>query len=101
MNKITLILLIVVALAGCKKEAKDEIIKTVIAADDGEKMECIFNNTKNTATIIFQNDTIQLDDMQPASGIWYEKDGYELRGKGTDVALSKNGKVIFQSKKEE
>ena len=55
-----------------------------------------FNNTKGTASLHFNNETIQLLSQKPASGIWYKNDHYELRGKGNDIELKKEGDVIFK-----
>ena len=35
------------------------------------------------------------DRQKAASGIWYKNDQYELRGKGNDLDLLRDGKVIF------
>ncbi|MCL2312238.1 MAG: MliC family protein [Firmicutes bacterium] len=94
MKKIILVILATVMFASCQK---DEIVETVIENQNGEKIEIVFNNTRNIATVIFQNDTILLDGQKPASGIWYEKDGYELRGKGEEIKLTRNGKVVYQT----
>ncbi|MGI9581182.1 MliC family protein [Chryseobacterium sp. RRHN12] len=52
-------------------------------------MDMTFNNTKNTATVVFNNKTIELQGQKPASGIWYRHDHYELRGKGKEIGLQK------------
>lgn len=56
-----------------------------------------FNNTKNTATVVFNNETIELQGQKPASGIWYKNDHYELRGKGEEIELTKDGKTVFKN----
>ncbi len=59
-------------------------------------MEMTFNNTKGTATIYFDGETIVMDQQRAASGIWYKNDHYELRGKGNDIQLTKDDNVIFE-----
>lgn len=73
----------------------DEIISSSAKDKTGESLEMIFNNTKDIATLVFKGDTIVLNGQQPASGIWYQNNQYELRGKGDDIELSKDGKIIF------
>ena len=56
----------------------------------------LFNNTKATATLNFKGEIIELAQERAASGIWYKNDNYELRGKGNDIELKKDGKVVFK-----
>lgn len=76
------------------KEADDIVVNTSID-EEGRKLEQSYNNTKGTVTLNFEGETIVLDQQRSASGIWYKNENYELRGKGNDVELKKNGKVIF------
>jgi membrane-bound inhibitor of C-type lysozyme len=73
----------------------NEIITTRSTDKDGKKLELTFNNTKGTATLNFNGETIELVAQKAASGIWYKNDHYELRGKGNDIELTKDGKVVF------
>jgi membrane-bound inhibitor of C-type lysozyme len=36
-------------------------------------------------------------DQQPASGMRYKNDHYEFTGKGENVELVKDGKVVFEN----
>jgi membrane-bound inhibitor of C-type lysozyme len=74
----------------------NNIITTTSTDKDGKKIEISFNNTKGTATIDFNGETIELAEQRSASGIWYKNENYELRGKGNDVELKKDGKVVFE-----
>lgn len=57
-----------------------------------------FNNTTNTAKIYLNGgEQIELIGQKPASGIWYKNDQYELRGKGEEVELTKDGKTVFKN----
>lgn len=87
------------SLISNKLEPNSEIIKNTLSDKDGKKLDVTFNNTKNTATLLFNGETIELEGQKPASGIWYKNDHYELRGKGNENELHKDGKLIFKSEK--
>ncbi|WP_418603179.1 MliC family protein [Hwangdonia sp.] len=74
----------------------DDIVVTTSTNKDGEKLELEFNNTKGTATVNINGEAIELLAEKAASGIWYKNDRYELRGKGNDIELKKDGKVIYK-----
>ncbi|MEG0928144.1 MULTISPECIES: MliC family protein [Chryseobacterium] len=76
--------------------SKDEIVKSTSKDSSGKTLDMTFNNTKNTATVVFNNETIELQGQKPASGIWYKNDHYELRGKGEEIELTKDGKTVFK-----
>ena len=75
----------------------DEIVTSSATDKDGKKLEMSFNNTKNTVTIDFDDEIIELDGEKSASGIHYKNDTYELTGKGENVELKKEGKTIFKN----
>ncbi|QBA20569.1 hypothetical protein EU348_04980 [Chryseobacterium indologenes] len=76
---------------------QDEIVKSTSKDKNGKTLDMTFNNTKNTATVVFNNETIELQGQKPASGIWYKNDHYELRGKGEEIELTKDGKTVFKN----
>ena len=76
-------------------ELTDDIVEITSTDKDGKQLEMAFNNTKGTATINLNGETIELVQEKAASGIWYTNDTYELRGKGNDFELRKNGNLIF------
>lgn len=76
--------------------ATDDIVTDTSVDKDGNKLEMSFNNTKGTATLNFKGETIALAQERAGSGIWYKNDTYELRGKGNDMQLTKNGHVVFE-----
>lgn len=112
-NKIlTLVMLSSLFLISCKESQKqettgktsekaektaDNVVTNTTTDKEGNKLEMSFNNTKDIATLYFKGDTIELAGQKPASGIWYKNDKYELRGKGENVALTKNGKTLFKN----
>ena len=74
----------------------DDIQITTSTNKEGENLDISFNNTKGTATLNFKGEIIELAQQKAASGIWYKNDMYELRGKGNDIQLKKDGKMIFE-----
>ena len=78
------------------ENVSDAISKTTLTSKDGKKIELLFNNAAGTVTLNFNNETTELISQKPASGIWYKNDLYELRGKGNDITLKKDGNVIFE-----
>ncbi|MBV8328661.1 MliC family protein [Chryseobacterium sp.] len=79
--------------------ASDDIVKSTLKDNTGKSLEVTFDNTKDMATFVFNGENLELKGQKPASGIWYKNDHYELRGKGDDVQLSKDGKVVFKNVK--
>lgn len=80
------------------ERTNDAIVTSSSTDKDGNEMALTFNNTKGTATLDFNGETIELAAQKAASGIWYKNDRYELRGKGNDITLKKDGTVIFEHK---
>lgn len=108
---LTIAMLTLLILNSCKKTATqdnvetttetiekvaDNIVTSSLTDEDGKKLELSFNNTKGTATLNFNGETIELIAQRAASGIWYKNENYELRGKGNDIQLAKDGNVIFE-----
>ncbi|MCD1116509.1 MliC family protein [Chryseobacterium turcicum] len=87
------------SLATNQTDSAPEIIKTTISDKDGKKLDMTFDNTKNTVSLVLNGETIELEGQKAASGIWYKNDHYELRGKGNENELHKDGKLIFKSEK--
>ena len=111
---LTIALLTVIFLSSCNETPKqenaetttteavenvaDDIVTSSSTDKDGKKLEMIFNNTEGTATLNFNGETIELVQQRAASGIWYNNENYELRGKGNDIELTKDGKIVFEHK---
>lgn len=75
--------------------SNDDIEIMTSTNKDGKKLAISFNNSKGTATLNFMGENIELTQQKAASGIWYKNDNYELRGKGNDIELRKDGAVVF------
>jgi membrane-bound inhibitor of C-type lysozyme len=59
---------------------------------DGTKFAVRFDNRADTAAIVSNGRPLAtLDGQKPASGIWYKKGRYELRGKGDAATLTAPG----------
>lgn len=78
------------------EKVADDIVTTSLTDKDGKTLEMVFNNTKGTASLTLNGETIELVQERSGSGIWYKNDHYELRGKGNDLKLTKNGSLVFE-----
>ena len=77
---------------------KDVIVTSTLTNKEEQTLDMVFNNTTNTAKIYLDGgEQIELQGQTPGSGIWYKNDQYELRGKGEEVELTKDGKVVFKN----
>ncbi len=77
------------------EKVADDIVTITSTDKDGKELEMSFNNTKGTTTVNFNGEIIELIEQKSASGIWYKNENYELRGKGNDIELKKDGNVVF------
>jgi len=77
------------------EKVDDDIVKISSTDKDGKKLEITFNNTNGTTSLNFNGEIIELVAQKSASGIWYKNEDYELTGKGNDIELKKDGKVVF------
>lgn len=77
---------------------QEEIIQTSYTNDKGETLDLTVNNTTNEAKIYLNGgEQIKLKGQNPASGIWFKNDQYELSGKGEKLELTKDGEVVFKN----
>ena len=79
-----------------EETATDEIVISMHSDKEGKVLNLEFNNTKSTVIFKLNGETAELEAERSGSGIWYRNDEYELRGKGNDLQLTKNGKIIFE-----
>lgn len=119
MIKEILILTIFAALVltSCKEEIKRNNLQNVITEDTdskesqevftststdkfGNKLEMTFDDLNDKVIVVFNGEEIEMTGQKPASGIWYKNDNYELRGKGNDIELKKDGKTVFKHEDE-
>ena len=78
------------------EQVADDFVTTTTVNKDGEELEIVFNNTKGTATLVFDGETIDLQQKKSASGFWYTNENYELIGKGNDIQLKKGDEIVFE-----
>ncbi len=74
-----------------------DVNATSVTNAAGEKIDITYDNIKGTAMVMYNGETAELPSQKPASGVWYKNDNYELRGKGNDLTLTKDGKVIYEN----
>lgn len=72
------------------------LITSTLRDSEGNELEMAFNNDESTVIVIFNNETIELKSQNPASGIWYKNELYELRGKAEEIELTKDGVILFK-----
>ena len=73
-----------------------DVIKTTSTDKDGKTLDMTVDPIKGVATVNFNGETIEMMQEKSASGVWFKNDTYELRGKGNDLELTKDGKVVFK-----
>lgn len=83
-------------LTNTEQTTSKDVVTESLTNKDGETLEMSFDNSEGTATVNFKGETIDLEQQRSGSGIWYKNEQYELRGKGNDISLSKDGKVVFE-----
>ena len=109
---LTMAVIAMVFMTACKETTKKEstektntenvettnndIVHQTLTDKDGNTLHMMFDNAKDIVTVEFKGEKAELPREKSASGIWYANDQYELSGKGNDVQLKKDGKVIFE-----
>lgn len=73
-----------------------DVIKTTSTDKEGKTLDMAVDPIKGIATVNFNGETIEMMQEKSASGVWFKNDTYELRGKGNDLELTKDGKVVFK-----
>lgn len=76
----------------------EEPIVTDYTSADGKSLTISVYNDTEMATVVYEDEIIDLKSQRPASGVWFKNDTYEFRGKGDDVVLRKGEEEIFKSK---
>ncbi|MDO6760475.1 MliC family protein [Tamlana sp. 2_MG-2023] len=75
----------------------DEIVESTVSDESGKTLYMTFNNTKGTVTIDFEGEITELKRERSGSGFWYKNNTYNLRGKGENMTLKKDGVVVFEN----
>ena len=64
-------------------------------SSDGKQLDVTIDNTKNTATIVFEKETAELKPEISASGAVYANEHYKYTEHQGNRTLEKDGKVVF------
>ena len=79
-------------------KVNNDIVKTELKDKNGQTLNITFNNRLGTAKVYLNGgEQIDLVAEKAASGIWYKNEQYELRGKGVQHELTKEGKTVFKN----
>lgn len=83
--------------AKAEKTRRDDIIIATNLDKKGNKLEVTFNNTKNTAILKLNGETIELvADNTMASGIHYKNEHYNYTNWHKITKVEKDGEIIFE-----
>ncbi|WP_312343497.1 MliC family protein [Chryseobacterium binzhouense] len=77
-----------------KSDISEDLVMDSLFTKENEKIDIIFDNSSQTATVLFEGNQVQLEAQKTASGIRYTGSGYELLGKGTALELKKDSITI-------
>jgi membrane-bound inhibitor of C-type lysozyme len=108
-NILTIIIIAFLTFTACEKNILnvvsaspmpeiEDIVHFSIANENGTMLDMAFNNTKETATFVFNGETIETKQDTTASGIKYSNLTYEYTEHQGEIYLKKNGKTVFDSK---
>ena len=102
-TRILYIFLIAFATTSCGIDNKDIVTGEkdfyTIEGSSGSILLYTFDKTKSTMTIVLGDLKEELTQQRAASGIWYANEHYDLRGKGNEIELTKDGELLFKSSK--
>lgn len=75
-------------------QADENVVKTTLTDRDGKTLGIAFNNDKGTATIYFDNDTIELKGDTVASGLKFSNDEYTYTEWKSNFTLKRGDQII-------
>jgi len=76
----------------------EEVVSNYVTDNQGRRMDLVFNNTRGTATVNLDGETINMVQDTMASGIRMHNDEYEYEEWQGHVVLKRDGQVIFDNK---
>ncbi len=101
-TRIFSILVVVFATISCgtdnKAKATGEKDFYTVEDSSGSILVYTFDKNKSTMTIVFGDIKEELIQQRAASGFWYANNHYEVRGKGDEIELTKDGELLFKSR---
>ncbi|PQJ22773.1 MliC family protein [Tenacibaculum sp. SG-28] len=62
----------------------------------GQELILKFYNEKEEMVLQFQSEDYILENQKPGSGIWYKGENFEVRGKGKEITVYQDGKLLFK-----
>ncbi len=100
-TRILYILLIAFSTISCGIDNKDKATREkdfyTVEGSSGSVLVYTFDKTKSSMTIILGDLKEELTQQRAASGMWYANEHYDLRGKGNEIELTKDGELLFKS----
>ncbi|MDR2802492.1 MAG: MliC family protein [Prevotellaceae bacterium] len=78
----------------------DNLVQNAVVDSAGSILEMSFNNDDNTALFVFNGEIIEMKGDTVASGIKYSNDHYEFVEWHGEITLAKDGKVVFEHKRQ-
>lgn len=82
-----------------RDQKADEMVRDTITNEEGKVLTMAFNNEKQTATLIWQGETIELKQDQMASGMKYSNSTYVLTEHHGELTLFEGENVVFSHKR--
>lgn len=77
---------------------KDKVVPIIASNKEGDTLRMKFNNSAGYVKAYLNGGKqIKMEVKKSASGIWFENDTYELRGKGDHYTLRKGEEIIFKN----
>ncbi|SIR65525.1 Membrane-bound lysozyme-inhibitor of c-type lysozyme [Chryseobacterium sp. RU33C] len=72
----------------------DDLVIDSLFTKEMKRVDIIFDNSTQSAIVLFEGNQVQLEAQKTASGIKYTGSGYELLGRGTALELKKDSTII-------
>jgi membrane-bound inhibitor of C-type lysozyme len=85
-------------IANTNKKTTNEIVTSTSIDKNGKKLELTFNNTKQTVTLLFNGEIIEMIEQTTGSGMRYKNDHIELKKDGT-LVFTHQDEIITSSVK--
>lgn len=82
--------------SGKSNHLPTEKIIDTISGSSGQEIVLEFYTKKEEMVLLLENKKYVLKTQKPGSGIWYKGESFEVRGKGEEIEVYKNGKLMFK-----
>lgn len=97
------LVLLAICISCVTKSKKSKPVPTPIIRIDtinsstGQELILKFYNEKEEMVLQCQGEDYILKNQRPGSGIWYKGENFEVRGKGKEIEIYKNGELMFEN----